>query len=54
MKKNNFLFSYTDYKTFGEKNRKVSNPSKIDYNSFEKYVHCNKHYDDKKKYNRKH
>ncbi len=34
MKKNNFLFSYTDYKTFGEKNRKVSNPSKIDYNSF--------------------
>ena len=34
MKNNDFLFSYTDYKTFGEKNRKVSNPSKIDYNGF--------------------
>ena len=26
MKKNNFSFSYTDYKTFGEKKRKVNNP----------------------------
>ena len=34
MKNNDFLFSYTDYKTFGEKNRKVSNPSKIDYTGF--------------------
>jgi len=34
MKNNNFLFSYTDYKTFGEKNRKVNNPSKLDYNDF--------------------
>lgn len=31
MKKNNFLFSYTDYITFGEKKRKVNNPSKINY-----------------------
>ena len=34
MKNNNFLFSYTDYKTFGEKNRKINNPSKLDYTSF--------------------
>ena len=34
MKNNNFLFSYTDYKTFGAKNRKINNPSKIDYTSF--------------------
>ena len=34
MKNNNFLFSYTDYKTFGKKNRKVNNPSKIDYTGF--------------------
>ena len=34
MKDNNFLFSYTDYKTFGEKNRKINNPSKLDYTSF--------------------
>jgi teichuronic acid biosynthesis glycosyltransferase TuaG len=34
MKNNNFLFSYTNYKTFGEKNRKVNNPSKLDYIGF--------------------
>ncbi len=34
MKDNNVLFSYTDYKTFGEKNRKIKNPSKLDYISF--------------------
>ena len=34
MKKNNFSFSYTDYKTFDEKKRKVNNPSKINYSSF--------------------
>ena len=34
MKNNNFLFSYTNYKTFGEKNRKVNNPLKIDYTGF--------------------
>ena len=34
MKNNNFLFSYTNYKTFGEKKRKVNNPSKLDYTSF--------------------
>ena len=34
MKNNNFLFSYTDYKTFGVKKRKVNNPSKLDYNDF--------------------
>ena len=53
MKNNDFSFSYTDYKTFGEKNRKVNNPTKLDYYwFFEKYIYCNKHYDDKKKYNR--
>ncbi len=34
MKNNNFLFSYTDYKTFGEKKRKINTPSKIDFASF--------------------
>ena len=34
MKKNNFSFSYTDYKTFGEKKRKVNNPSKLNYTDF--------------------
>ena len=34
MKNNNFLFSYTDYKTFGEKKRKINNPSKINYSYF--------------------
>jgi len=34
MKKNNFSFSYTDYKTFDEKKRKVNNPSKINYSYF--------------------
>ena len=34
MKDNNYLFSYTDYKTFGEKKRKINNPSKLDYNGF--------------------
>ena len=34
MKKNNFSFSYTDYKTFGEKNRKVNSPTKLNYYDF--------------------
>ena len=34
MKNNNFVFSYTDYKTFGEKKRKINNPLKFDYSSF--------------------
>jgi teichuronic acid biosynthesis glycosyltransferase TuaG len=34
MKKNNFSFSYTDYKTFGEKKRKVNNPAKLNYFDF--------------------
>ena len=34
MKKNNFKFSYTDYITFGEKNRKVNNPLKLNYLDF--------------------
>ena len=34
MKKNNFSFSYTNYKTFGEKKRKVNNPSKLNYSKF--------------------
>tara|TARA_B100001248_G_scaffold70607_1_gene49956 strand:- start:1751 stop:2524 length:774 start_codon:yes stop_codon:yes gene_type:complete len=34
MKKNNFLFSYTDYKTFGKKKRKVNNPAKVNYFGF--------------------
>tara|TARA_B100001057_G_scaffold463062_1_gene516658 strand:- start:591 stop:1364 length:774 start_codon:yes stop_codon:yes gene_type:complete len=34
MKKNNFKFSYTNYKTFGEKKRKVNNPLKLNYIDF--------------------
>ena len=34
MKKNNYLFSYTNYKTFGEKKKKVNNPSKLNYFDF--------------------
>ena len=34
MKKNNFSFSYTDYKTFGDKEKKVNNPSKLNYHDF--------------------
>ena len=34
MKKNNFSFSYTDYKTFGHKIKKISNPPKINYFNF--------------------
>ena len=34
MKNNNFLFSYTNYKTIEKKKRKVNNPSKLDYTSF--------------------
>ena len=34
MKNNNYAFSYTDYKTFGEKKRKINNPSKLSYTDF--------------------
>ena len=34
MKKNNYSFSYTDYITFGDKNRTVKNPKKINYVDF--------------------
>ena len=34
MKKNNFSFSFTDYKTFGEKKRNVNSPSKLNYSKF--------------------
>ena len=34
MKKNNFSFSYTNYRTFGEKERNVNNPSKLNYSKF--------------------
>ena len=34
MKKNNFSFSFTDYKTFGEKKRNINNPSKLNYLDF--------------------
>ena len=34
MKKNNFAFTYTNYKTFGEKKRIVNNPFKLDYEDF--------------------
>jgi hypothetical protein len=33
MKKNNYLFSYTNYKTFGEKKKKLITP-KLNYSSF--------------------
>ena len=34
MKKNNFVFCYTNYETFGKKNKKIFNPSKLNYSSF--------------------
>ena len=34
MKEKNFAFTYTNYKTFGEKKRKINNPSKLNYNDF--------------------
>jgi len=34
MKKNNCSFSYTNYETFGDKKKKVNNPSKLSYSSF--------------------
>ena len=34
MKKNNFAFTYTNYKTIGEKKRIVNNPFKLDYEDF--------------------
>ncbi len=34
MKKNNCSFSYTNYYTFGEKSRKIKNPSRLKYSSF--------------------
>ena len=34
MKKNNFLFTYTNYETFGKKYKKIINPSKLDYSKF--------------------
>ena len=39
MKKNNFSFSYTDYKTFGDKEKKVNNPSKLNYHDFINMMH---------------
>ena len=34
MKKNNFSFSYTNYLTFGDRNREIKNPLKLNYSSF--------------------
>jgi len=34
MKKNNFLFTYTNYETFGKKIKKIYNPPKLDYSNF--------------------
>ena len=34
MKKNDYPFSYTDYETFGDKIKKVSNPQKLNYFNF--------------------
>ncbi len=34
MKENNFSFTYTNYETFGKKNKKIINPSKINYSNF--------------------
>ena len=34
MKKNEFSFSYSNYKTFGDKIRKIKNPPKLDYSNF--------------------
>ena len=34
MKKNNFLFTYTNYETFGKKIKKIYNPPKLNYSNF--------------------
>ena len=34
MKRNNFLFTYTNYETFGKKVKKIHNPPKLDYTNF--------------------
>ena len=34
MKKNNYSFSYTDYVTFGDKNREIKTPKKINFSNF--------------------
>ena len=34
MKKNNFFFTYTNYETFGEKIKRVTNPKKLNFSSF--------------------
>ena len=34
MKKNDHQFTYTNYETFGDKNKKVNNPKKLSYSSF--------------------
>ena len=34
MKKNDYQFTYTNYETFGDKNKKINNPKKLSYSSF--------------------
>jgi len=34
MKRNNFLFTYTNYETFGKKIKKIYNPPKLNYSNF--------------------
>ena len=34
MKKNDHQFTYTNYETFGDKNKKINNPKKLSYSSF--------------------
>ena len=34
MKKNNYSFSYTDYVTFGDKNREIKTPKKMNFSNF--------------------
>ena len=34
MMKNNYSFSYTNYETFGDKIKKISNPQKLNYSNF--------------------
>ena len=34
MRKNNCFFSYTNYKTFGDRNKKINNPLKLSYTRF--------------------
>ena len=34
MKKNDHQFTYTNYETFGDKNKKINNPRKLSYSSF--------------------